>query len=77
MFPSEQNNIETSIKDFCSRAGIPAGDLKWSPIPFSGEWGISTSFFQIAADEARSGKKSELAVPQRAQQIAEQPAMIV
>ena len=46
--------------------------MKWSYIPFSGEWGISTSFFQVAADEARSGIRSGLPVPQRAQQIAVQ-----
>ncbi|HUE98312.1 MAG TPA: arginine--tRNA ligase, partial [Anaerolineales bacterium] len=47
-------------------------DLKWQPIPFSGEWGVSTSFFQTAANEARAGKGNKLPVPQRAQEIAEQ-----
>lgn len=57
---------------------MPAGvKLTWSPIPFSGEWGISTSFFQVAAQEARQHAQrptSLLPVPQRAQEIAQQIA---
>ena len=56
MFEAEQKTIEAKIKDFSQRRGIPLADLKWQPIPFNGEWGISTSFFQTAANEARSGK---------------------
>ncbi len=70
MFQQEQQTIEAKIKDFCAQNEIPLADLSWKPIPFSGEWGISTSFFATAANEARSGKK--VAVPQRAQEIAEQ-----
>jgi arginyl-tRNA synthetase len=70
MFLAEQQSIEDKIRAFCTGQGIPLAALKWMPIPFNGEWGISTSFFQTAADEARSGKK--VAVPQRAQEIAEQ-----
>jgi arginyl-tRNA synthetase len=72
MFELEQKKIENSVQVFCAENQIVLAELKWSPIPFSGEWGISTSFFQTAADEARAGKKSGLPVPQRAQQIAEQ-----
>jgi arginyl-tRNA synthetase len=46
--------------------------LKWQPIPFSGEWGFATSFFQTAANEAKLGKGNKLPVPQKAQEIAEQ-----
>jgi arginyl-tRNA synthetase len=70
MFQAEQQIIEDKIKAFCAQNGIPLAELKWTPIPFSGEWGISTSFFQTAADQARTGKK--VIVPQRAQAIAEQ-----
>jgi len=70
MFQDEQQSIEDKIRAFCAKNGIQLAELKWTPIPFSGEWGISTSFFQTAADEARSGKKVD--VPQRAQEIAEQ-----
>jgi arginyl-tRNA synthetase len=45
--------------------------LKWQAIPFAGEWGFATSFFQAAADEARLGKGGKAAVARRAQEIAE------
>ena len=70
MFEGEQQLIESKIREFCITNDIPAAELKWSPIPFSGEWGISTSFFATAALEAHAGKKIQ--VPQRAQKIAEQ-----
>jgi len=72
MFDSEQKAIEAKIKEFCKQRDIPLAGLKWQPIPFNGEWGISTSFFQTAADEARAGKGTGKPVPQRAQEIAEQ-----
>ena len=72
MFIKEQQIIETKIREFCAQNDIALAELKWMPIPFSGEWGISTSFFQTAANEARSGKGKKLPVPQRAQEIAEQ-----
>jgi hypothetical protein len=70
MFQIEQQAIEARIRTFCTGQGIPLAALEWKPIPFNGEWGISTSFFATAALEARSGKK--VVVPQRAQEIAEQ-----
>ena len=72
MFEEEQKSIEIKIKEFCQQSDIPLAELKWQPIPFSGEWGISTSFFQTAADETRAGKGTGKPVPQRAQEIAEQ-----
>ncbi len=72
MFDAEQKAIEAKIKDFSQQRDIPLADLKWQPIPFNGEWGISTSFFKTAANEARSGKGTGKPVPQRAQEIAEQ-----
>ena len=70
MFQTEQETIETKIKIFCDANGIPLAALDWKPIPFSGEWGMSTSFFATAAAVARGGKK--INVPQHAQEIAEQ-----
>jgi len=70
MFEDEQQIIEAKIREFCKQNEIPIAEPKWSPIPFSGEWGISTSFFATAALEARAGKKIQ--VPARAQEIAEQ-----
>jgi arginyl-tRNA synthetase len=72
MFQNEQQLIEDKIKAYCAANGLPLAELKWQPIPFSGEWGVSTSFFQTAANEARAGKGNKVPVPQRAQQIAEQ-----
>jgi len=74
MFDREQEIIEARILEFLAGKDVPATELKWLPIPFAGEWGISTSFFQAAANEARAGKGQGIPVPQRAQQIAEQAA---
>ncbi len=67
-----QQTIEEKIKAFCAAHEIPLAPLKWMPIPFSGEWGMSTSFFQTAADEARAGRGAGKPVPTRAQELAEQ-----
>jgi arginyl-tRNA synthetase len=75
MFPSEQQTINGKIKSFCDAHGIPVASLEWKPLPFSGEWGMSTSFFATAAAEARRGKK--VVVAQRAQEIAEQLKSVV
>ncbi|HKI53641.1 MAG TPA: arginine--tRNA ligase [Anaerolineales bacterium] len=72
MFEKEHQLIEDKIKAYCEANDITLAELKWQPIPFSGEWGTSTSFFQTAANEARAGKGNKLPVPQRAQEIAEQ-----
>jgi arginyl-tRNA synthetase len=72
MFQQEQQLIEEKIRAYSAAKDIPLAELKWQPIPFSGEWGVSTSFFQTAANEARAGKGRKLPVPQRAQEIAEQ-----
>jgi arginyl-tRNA synthetase len=68
-----QQTIETKIKFICDAHGIVLAPLTWKPIPFTGEWGISTSFFQSAADEARAaGGGAGKPVPARAQEMAEQ-----
>src|SRR5512138_3128986 len=72
MFQKEQQLIEEKIKAYSAANEIPLAELKWQAIPFSGEWGVSTSFFQTAANEARAGKGKKVPVPQRAQEIAEQ-----
>jgi arginyl-tRNA synthetase len=76
MFENAQQSIAKQIQTYCAENEIPQlEEINWQPIPFSGEWGISTSFFQIAALEARSGKK--VIVPQRAQEIAEGVAVYI
>jgi arginyl-tRNA synthetase len=72
MFIQEQQLIEEKIKSFCKANDIALAELKWLPIPFAGEWGFATSFFQTAANETKLGKGSKLPVPQKAQEIAEQ-----
>jgi arginyl-tRNA synthetase len=72
MFEKEQQAIEAKIMAYCAENDIPETELRWAPIPFSGEWGISVSFFQMAANEAKAGKGKGLPVPQRAAVIAEQ-----
>lgn len=70
MFDTERLAIETELTAFLLELGlaVPAGGFKWSQLPYAGEWGIATSFFQIAADEARAGKGGNVA--QRAQELA-------
>ena len=72
MFQKEQQLIEEKIKAFCKENDIALAELKWQPIPFAGEWGFATSFFQTAANEAKLGKGNKGPVPQKAQEIAEQ-----
>ncbi len=69
MFESEQKRIETQIKTYCKEHDLPVREIAWSWIPFSGNWGIAASFFQLAADDARA-KGLKINVPQRAQEIA-------
>ncbi len=72
MFEKEKRLIEEKIEAHCAANDIALAELKWTPIPFSGEWGTSTSFFQTAANEARAGKGNKVPVPQKAQELAEQ-----
>lgn len=69
MFQEEQIHLADQIKAVLQEQGLPVEDaIDWTPIPFSGDWGISTSFFKTAAREAKS--KKSVNVPQRAGEIA-------
>jgi arginyl-tRNA synthetase len=74
MFEEQQKVISDKIRGYCSEHHLPQpGDITWNPIPFTGEWGISTSFFQLAALESRAIKEDggqATPVPQRAQELA-------
>jgi arginyl-tRNA synthetase len=74
MFDQERQFIESRIGEYCAANNLPVpAALVWNPIPFCGEWGISTSFFQIAAQEGRLRRERGEAgvnVPQRAQELA-------
>ena len=70
MFESEQKLIETQIKTCLEKNDWPLKEFQWTWIPFSGNWGIATSFFQISAEDAKhSGQKMN--VGQHAQLIAQ------
>jgi arginyl-tRNA synthetase len=74
MFEPQQQHITDKIRSYCTEHQLPKpGEIAWKPIPFSGEWGITTSFFQLAALESRAVKESSgksLNVAERAQQLA-------
>ncbi|MEW5872997.1 MAG: arginine--tRNA ligase [Chloroflexota bacterium] len=75
MFSAEKQAVEAHIRAYCQENDLPdPGEIAWMPIPFAGDWGISTAFFQLAAQEARSQTDRSIKrppVPQRAQEIAE------
>ena len=72
MFEEDLELISTQVRSALAELGVPGGDqteIKWTPTPFAGQWGLGTNAcFQAAAAEARSGKKVN--VPQRAQELA-------
>jgi arginyl-tRNA synthetase len=72
MFEIEQKQVEKQILAFCQANDLPEPKLAWGWIPFNGQWGIATSFFQLAAQEARSGRKVNVNL--RAVELAEQCA---
>lgn len=69
MFQAELETISQIAAQAISRAGFDSPkDLRWQPIPFSGEWGYGSAVcFQIAAQQARDDSSP---VPERAQRIA-------
>jgi arginyl-tRNA synthetase len=81
MFDQERQFIEARIGEYCAINDLPAPEaLVWNPIPFGGEWGISTSFFQLAAQEGRLRRERGEAgfnVPQRAQELATGAAALI
>ena len=72
MFEKVQYEIQSQIENILENQDVPRLTLKWSWIPFSGHWGISTSFFSTASVEAR--KQKGVNIRQRAVDIAIQIA---
>ncbi len=74
MFELQQQLISDKIRSYCSEHHLPQpGEIIWSPIPFAGEWGITTSFFQLAALESKAVKEAtghSINVSQRAQELS-------
>lgn len=67
MFEAEQKAVEEKIRSYCLENQYPFTEIRWAWIPFSGQWGISTSFFQLAASSFK-GEKGNVA--ERAKKIA-------
>jgi arginyl-tRNA synthetase len=74
MFEDQQQAISDKIQAYVTEHQLPqSGEIKWNPIPFAGEWGITTSFFQLAAQENREKRQAtgqSINVGQRAQELA-------
>ncbi len=73
MFHHERQIIEERIRAYLRQQGVPAPEaFPWASLSLAkGDWGMSINFFQIAADEARSGRLKGVPVPQRAAQLAQ------
>ena len=69
MFEIEQQEISQKIQNICIQMGLGHYEPKWVWIPFSGQWGIATSFFELAARKARND--SAIKVNIYSEQIAE------
>ncbi len=70
MFQAEQQLLTRQLAEFSRRNGLPEVNFAWIPIPFSGQWGLSTSFFQLASQEMKE-KGIRGNVPARAQELAQ------
>jgi len=68
IFEIEQKAVEQQITAYLKLHQLPEMEFKWSWIPFNGEWGISLSFFQLAAKFFGSEKGN---VGQKAREISE------
>ena len=70
MFEIEQQEISQKIQIICLQMGLGSFEPKWAWIPFSGQWGIATSFFELAARKAHNDPSIDVHV--YSEQIAEQ-----
>ncbi len=77
MFESEIQALTEAFGRAFSRLGLAAPErVEWTPVPFSGAWGLGTAAcFQAAAADARAGGK--LNVPARARELAAQVAAAI
>jgi len=66
----ELDGLNASLREALGRIGAPIPDkIDWTPIPFSGQWGLGTAVcFQIAAAEAKAGRPGDVRL--RAAEIA-------
>ena len=68
MFNKEKALVEEKILEILTKNGIISSPLSWSWIPFSGHWGLATSFFKTASDNSQF--KPDIPVQKRAEEIA-------
>ncbi|MDP3449689.1 MAG: arginine--tRNA ligase [Anaerolineaceae bacterium] len=68
MFEKEQNFIADQISQYLKENNLPEMEIRWAWIPFNGQWGIATSFFQLAAKSFGAQKGN---VAQKANEIAQ------
>lgn len=73
MFETEKQEINRRITAICEELGYLRPKVQWTWIPFVGHWGIATSFFQLAAEDVKSGD-GKTPIPQRADEIARRVA---
>lgn len=69
IFEAEQTYLSRKLDDFCVQQALPRTAFQFIPIPFSGQWGLSTSFFTLASQEMKA-KGIRGNVPARAQELA-------
>ena len=69
MFNHEKEIIEVKIFKILSDNGINISPIVWSWIPFSGHWGLATSFFKTASENSQF--KADLTIKKRAEEIAD------
>jgi len=53
MFEELLQQIDTAVRRVCQKLEFGEVQMKWSWIPFSGKWGVSTSFFEIASSNSQ------------------------
>lgn len=73
MFQTEQKILEAIIHSYFDEISLSGVQMQWSPAPFAGQWGLTTSFFQAASSESKQ-KGQQVNVPLRAQEMAQSVA---
>lgn len=70
MFEKEQLALARQVQAISASEGYPIESIRWAWIPFSGNWGLAMSFFQIVAEAAKK-RGEKINVGAKAQEIAE------
>ena len=73
MFQAEQKQVESITTTYFNEIELSGIQMQWTPTPFAGQWGITTSFFQAASQESKQ-KNVKSNVPLRAQEMAQSVA---